>query len=111
MMDYPISITFTLGSLIKMIYSVLGVVALAYIVLILKNIYLILKNHYEVLKNNADSIDSLIKDSSEIIHNFNNVTTTLPQKVNNIADDFKNNFSLLNLALSSILGFKKKKEN
>lgn len=111
MMNYPINITFTLGGLFKTIYTVAGLMILTYVFLVLKNIYLILKNYNEVLGKNIENLDSLIKDSTEILHRVNNITEKVPESAMNMFGGLKDSMSMAQTALSLLFGLSKKNKD
>lgn len=111
MMSHPINITFTLGGLFKFVYSVSGIVILAYVFLILRYIYQILKGYSELFSRNAENFDSLIKDSSNIVNKLNIVTDKVPESAMNAVGGLKDSLSLAQTALSMLFGLSKKRNN
>ena len=112
-MNYSINITLTLAGLLKGISVILGLCMLFYALLAFKYLYFILRKNYELLEKNADNLDLLIKDSSDVFHRVNSLTENIPESTANVVNDLKDSLSLFQALFSMFFGFlkKNKKEN
>lgn len=110
-MNTPISITFTIADLIKLLFGALGFVVLIYLFLVLKETYKILKTSNDFYNKNAEYIDVFMKDGSTIINKVSIVAESIPDEPLGFLDEFKNSFPLFQGLISfvmSIFGLNKK---
>lgn len=110
-MDYPINLTFTLGGLFKVLYSVIGIVILSYVFLILRHLHLILKSYSGLLNENVENFNSLIESSAQLLNRVNTLTEKVPETALSLASEFKDRFSLIQKALSLLFNVSKKRNN
>ena len=112
-MNIPISITFTIADILWTCFYVLISAILVYLLLVLKEVYFILKSSKEFYNKNSDTIESLVKDSSVIIHKTSIIAENIPEEPLAFIDDLKNSFPMLQgiitLITNFLPGFKSKK--
>lgn len=109
-MNTVISISFTIKDLICFVFGILGFGIAVYLLLILREFYGFIKSSKELYCNNKDHINSLIKDSANIINRVNLVSENISKS--EIFDlDIKNTFPLLQSLFSIVTSIFNKKTN
>lgn len=103
-MNTPISITFTIADLLKLLFGALGFVVLIYLFLVLKETYKILKTSNNFYNKNAEYIDVFMKDGSTIVNKVSVVAESIPDEPLGFLDELKNSFPLLQGLISLVMG-------
>ena len=104
-MNIPISITFTIADILWMSFCVLIWAILIYLFLILKEVYFIVKSSKEFYSKNSETINTLIKDSSVIVHKTSVIAENIPEEPLAFINDIKKSFPILQGLITLMTGF------
>lgn len=102
-------ITFTIGDLIYLLFSVLGIGVLVYLIFFLKELYIALKNLNVIYIENKDNINTIITEATEITKKSNNVLEVFSNDVEKVSVSIAEFIPKINAAISVLKMFFGKK--
>lgn len=102
-MNTPISITFTIIDLFKVLFGTLGIIALIYLSLVLKEAYKILKRSNEFYVKNAEYIDIFMEDGATIVNKVSVVAKSIPDEPLGFLDELKSSFPMFQGLISFVM--------
>ena len=102
-------ITFTIGDLIYLLFSVLGIGVLVYLIFFLKELYIALKNLNVIYIENKDNINTIITEATEITKKSNNVLEVFSNDIEKVSVSIAEFIPKINAAISVLKMFFGKK--
>lgn len=85
-------ITFTIGDLLYLLFSVLGIGVLVYLIFFLRELYVTLKNFNIIYKENKENINTIIAETTEIT-----------KKSNGMLEIFSNDIEKVSVSISEFI--------
>ena len=102
-------ITFTIGDLIYLLFSVLGIGVLVYLIFFLKELYIALKNLNVIYIENKDNINTIITEATEITKKSNNALEVFSNDIEKVSVSIAEFIPKINAAISVLKMFFGKK--
>lgn len=98
-------ITFTIGDLIYLLFSVLGIGVLVYLIFFLKELYIALKNLNVIYIENKDNINTIITEATEITKKSNNALEVFSNDIEKVSVSIAEFIPKINAAISVLKMF------
>lgn len=101
-------ITFTVGDLLYVMFSTLGIIAGIYFILLMREVYIAIKGYNTLYNANKENIDSIINESTEIVKKSNNLLGIVSSDVEIVSSSVSEFIPLIKTLFSFLKPFLKR---